>query len=232
MVASLYQTYARQGFEMVEKCSRLFSSTFLKEKVVKSQTLPQLVRGLLPAFDVPANLRLNKGAQLFTIGIPDKDGFGGDALVPAEHRDAIVAAINDSEQGTYVPMLGAEHITDVWKLPTEQNEVRSFLRRNNIAPRPYLDGSSSTSGQFVHQAFEELKQKLSITENDHPVLNVLRDSSENASFEEIEGKIDALCAQTGQEHRQLIIKSALEIAKEFGHKVLATFLAGRLIGSI
>lgn len=141
MVGSLYRNYASKAHEMLSKVSSLFSSTFVRDAIVNSMILPQIVTAALPSFDVAEHLQHNRGAQLFTIGIPNLRGQGGDTMVPIAQQEEILRAIAKNDRSQFIPMCGAEHITDWWRMPVELEGVISFLKKYEIVPLTYLEGN-------------------------------------------------------------------------------------------
>ncbi|HNA62411.1 MAG TPA: hypothetical protein PKW79_04985 [Rhabdochlamydiaceae bacterium] len=109
----------------------------MQEKIVNSSLIPMLLAGIFPQFDVPGNLSKNRGAQLFTIGVPNEDNVGGDTLVPAQQQRQIMQAVSQSEKAKYVPLMGGEHITDWWRTP-EISGITEFLKRHQITSSPLL----------------------------------------------------------------------------------------------
>jgi hypothetical protein len=137
MVGSLFKTYAQVGLEKYKE--GILGSAWFRETIVNSSSIPLVVAGVLPHFDVAKNLRKNKGAQLFTIGIPNHEGKGGDKLVPSKQQDEIMLAVSQNANASYLPMIGGEHITDWWKT-SEASGVVSFLKKQSIAKDSLLGG--------------------------------------------------------------------------------------------
>lgn len=135
MMESLYKTYAAEGLKKIK--SGILGATWVQEKIVNSSLIPRIVAGIFPKFDVPCNLSKNRGAQLFTIGVPNEDNLGGDTLVPTEQQKQIMQAVSQNDKAKYVPLMGGEHITDWWRTP-EISGITEFLKRHQIAPSPLL----------------------------------------------------------------------------------------------
>ena len=92
---------------------------------------------VLPSYDVVENLQQNRGKHIYTIGVPDARGFGGDQLVPTSHRDAIREQLQTEENGVYLEMPGATHVTDWWKDPNVLESVKGVLSETHLSVDSY-----------------------------------------------------------------------------------------------
>jgi len=92
---------------------------------------------VLPSYDVVSNLRENQGRHIFTIGVPNELGRGGDQLVPESHREAIREQVQSEPNGLYLPMPGARHVTDWWTDPDVLRQAKGALQETHISVDPY-----------------------------------------------------------------------------------------------
>lgn len=108
-------------------------------------------RRLMPQFSVIEDLELNRGFQLYTIGVPNS-GVGGDKLVPDAHKVEMATYMNHREKGHYLPMPGAEHVRDWWFYGEAYYPIQQLLNGEGMtldlfsgAPK----GQMQTEGMLV-----------------------------------------------------------------------------------
>lgn len=87
----------------------------------------------LPSYNVMENLKANQGIQIYTIGIPDDRGYGGDQLVPISHSLKIKEMLEKRENGFYLPMKGAVHVTDWWIDPIVINVIKTVFSKLRLS---------------------------------------------------------------------------------------------------
>ena len=82
---------------------------------------------LLPSYDVTRELKGNKGVQIYTIGVPDNRGYGGDKMVPLADQKEIQAHMENNPMGHYLSIEGGTHVTDWWLDPTVAKSARKIF---------------------------------------------------------------------------------------------------------
>lgn len=115
----------------------------------------------LPSFDVVHNLERNQGVQMYTIGVPDAQGNGGDELVPLHHREAIRHHLSTNPNGIYLPMMAATHVTDWWIDPITYQTAHNILGNTNLSRNLFPPQKKQTNKEIVDEHFEKLLDKLS-----------------------------------------------------------------------
>jgi hypothetical protein len=127
MVGSLFTEYLEQGLGVKGKTDLKSRSIQALGTVISYSGASWAISKMLPNIMVSENLRKNGGYQIFTIGVPDEKGIGGDNLVPSQHAQEISQAVVN-RGGEFVPMKGATHVTDWWKDPSAYQKCLHILR--------------------------------------------------------------------------------------------------------
>ena len=91
----------------------------------------------LPNFDVVKNFKKAKGLKIYTIGVPDARGHGGDTLVPKKHQENIQKALEKDENGHYLEIDGGTHVTDWWKDEAVYQRVSQIFQENDWISNPF-----------------------------------------------------------------------------------------------
>jgi hypothetical protein len=153
-----------------------------------------VVRGVtsiaFPSYDVVENLQQNQGKHIYTIGVPDPKGHGGDQLVPKSHVDAIRAQIlSEGDRGLFIGMPGATHVTDWWIDPSVLQRVKGALEETHISVDPYaimmLGGRA-----IIEQKYEALFGKPYDAETCSDLEYLVHDLIEDAYMEGNTGVFD------------------------------------------
>lgn len=87
---------------------------------------------IFPSFDVVNNLKKNEGIQIYTIGIPDKRGIGGDQLVPISHQQEIIKEITSKANGHYLPIIGGTHVTDWFSGEDVRIPIKDIIKKEDL----------------------------------------------------------------------------------------------------
>ncbi|MBA2729024.1 MAG: hypothetical protein H0U49_12740 [Parachlamydiaceae bacterium] len=111
---------------------------------------------ILPKFDVIDNLSLNKGSQIYTIGVPDTKGQGGDKLVPDQHKEEIHKYMSTNQKAHYLPMPGATHVTDWWLSPTTHTVAQNVLAELGLSKEIFLPKNDNTIEELVDAKYQLL----------------------------------------------------------------------------
>jgi len=112
----------------------------------------------LPSYNVVDNLKQNFGVQIYTIGVPDERGYGGDDLVPLEDRDRIETHLRRNQMGYFIPMTGATHVTDWWVDLSVAQNVDSIFQRFSLSV-PVFPQPPKTAQEAVERSYESFTQK-------------------------------------------------------------------------
>ncbi len=99
-----------------------------------------LTMGLvLPKMDLLENFKNCKGTKIYTIGVPDANGKGGDDYVPQEHQQKIRETLNSiKNESHFIEMPSFGHITHHWwALEDVEEEIYQILQEKNLLHGPF-----------------------------------------------------------------------------------------------
>ena len=186
---------------------------------------------VLPSFDVIENLQKNHGAQIYTIGVPNADGSGGDELVPISHRDAIRTFLSSHANGTYLPMMGATHVTDWWLDSITYQTAHTILDKTNLSKNLFPPRDEQTNKQLIEKNYKRLIPKLRRSTSKVKTENSLHNLLECT----ISGEIDIVSKELKFLKRHYspkdmleIYKSCLDIAKQTKNKEMTLFFIQKI----
>lgn len=131
MVGHLFVDYLEEGLHTKNKKDLLSKSLRAGGKTLTYMGIPWAVSKLLPNIVVADQLKRNNSLQIYTIGIPDSRGLGGDKLVPQDQSTEIIQQIT-TKGGTFVPIHGGTHVTDWWIDPSAYAKHVELLIRAGI----------------------------------------------------------------------------------------------------
>jgi len=196
--------------------------------------LSGIISPILPSYDVVENLKHNHGLQIYTIGVPDEKGNGGDQLVPILHRDKIETWVRRYPMGSYLTIKGGTHVTDWWIDPQVNKSAHEVLRKASLA-KPVFPEAPKNAQEALERRFELFYKKKynpkTSTTNESHVYQLLKAVKQN-NFKTIEhyahwcdsaspmsslGLKDAL--SKGQWNS--LMNHAISLSRELGHTKLA-----------
>ena len=181
---------------------------------------------VLPSYDVVDNLKHNHGIQIYTIGVPDERGYGGDEMVPEWERDEIEKAVRLNPMGHYLTITGGTHVTDWWTDQNVAKSVDSIFKQFSLSASLFPEAPKTPE-----QAFEVYAQKTcppgSLTEDEQSVLEIF-EAVENEDFATIERIMNwrdaaspihplGLRDQLSNEDHDRLLNDAISFSKSLGH---------------
>lgn len=94
-----------------------------------------LARTIFSGYNIAEDLAYNKGHKLLNIDIQNDEGEGGDDLVPANHPQAMIDAIQDNPNkiATVSFNPGGVHVTNWWSSRESQETILHFLSKTGIS---------------------------------------------------------------------------------------------------
>ncbi|MCB1067692.1 MAG: alpha/beta hydrolase [Simkania sp.] len=184
----------------------------------------------LPSYNVAENLRQNEGIQIYTIGVPDELGYGGDELVPEQDQEQIITQVRLNPRGHFLTISGGTHVTDWWLDQNVAQAVDDIFKRSTLSASVFPEAPTTTK-QAVEESFEALRgiafDSAKASEVDMQIYNALVAVSEQdfESFSEIiNGESRPLLIENGlrdvlgaAEHRNLI-ETAISLSRQLGYK--------------
>ncbi|MCB1075634.1 MAG: alpha/beta hydrolase, partial [Simkania sp.] len=135
---------------------------------------------VLPSYNVVENLRHNHGLQIYTIGIPDEKGYGGDEMVPSWELDEIETAIRRNPMGHYLTITGGTHVTDWWTDQDVAKSIDGIFKRFSLSASLFPE-APRTSEEVFEVYTQKPYQADSLTANEKSVLAVFK-AVENEDF--------------------------------------------------
>ena len=87
---------------------------------------------ILPSIDIIENASKTKGLFIYSMGIPDENGQGGDKLVPKSDFDKMIAKIGSIENSVFLPIVGGTHVTDWWIDPQVLKKVTKVFKSSGL----------------------------------------------------------------------------------------------------
>lgn len=182
---------------------------------------------VLPSYDVVDNLKHNHGIQIYTIGVPDERGYGGDEMVPIWERDEIEKAVRLNPMGRYLTITGGTHVTDWWTDQNVAKSVDSIFKKFSLSGNLFPDAPKTPQ-----QAFEVYAQKTyhkgSLTTDESSIVEIF-EAVENEDFATIDRIMNwrdavspiyplGLRDQLSNEDRNRLLNDAISFSKTLGQK--------------
>ena len=97
-----------------------------------------MMKMALPNFDVVENLKKMQGLKIYTIGVPDEDGNGGDNYVPKMHQQNIKKILESENEGYFLEIPGIAHVTnDWWCRETVNKKIYQIFKEKNLTYGPF-----------------------------------------------------------------------------------------------
>ncbi|WP_420422370.1 alpha/beta hydrolase [Simkania sp.] len=131
---------------------KTFSGLLLSAKPVV-QAVSSLT---LPSYNVAENLSQNEGIQIYTLGVPDEAGYGGDELVPDHDKEQIISQVTQNPRGHYLTITGGTHVTDWWLDQNVAHAVDDIFKSSALSV-PVFPEQPATAKQAVAESFETLR---------------------------------------------------------------------------
>jgi len=186
---------------------------------------------VLPSYDVVDNLKRNHGIQIYTIGVPDERGYGGDEMVPTFERDEIEKAVRLNPKGHYLTITGGTHVTDWWTDQDVAHSVDTIFKRFSFSADVFPE-SPKTATAAVKQSYQDFYQKAydasTATEDEQSVYEIfeaVKDQDLDA-IKHIMNWRDAidpfhplgLSDQLSYVDRQRLIRDAISLSRDLGNE--------------
>ena len=237
---------AAKGAEMVEK-ARTRKQRALGHMVKKSGPLVSgLAKAMLPSYNVSKNLKKGKGVQIFTIGVPDSRGRGGDKMVPVRERDSIAKTVERIPHGYYLPMESATHVTDWWLIPSTKKSIDDIFKRFKFsqdvfpeAPKTAKASATRRLETFLGKKFDSkraTRTEKQIQEVYEAVID--QDLSEITHIMHHSDQVTPWMPMGLSDHlshtkHTYLIDDAIDLSRELGQKLFTQkFLMAKKSGSI
>lgn len=187
---------------------------------------------VLPGYDVVENLNHNYGIQIYTIGVLDSRGYGGDTMVPLHERDEIEKSVRLNPMGRYLEIKGGTHVTDWWLDPTVAQSVHSLFERFQLsadvfpaAPKTAQEAVSRRFENFFNKKFDPSSATL-VEKRVHSIYEAVA----NENLEHISYIMDhcdqitpwqpmGLADDISYQARTYIINDAIDLSRELGQKI-------------
>lgn len=115
---------------------------------------------LLPSYDVVTSFSKvpAEALKIYTIGVPDERGYGGDQLVPVEERDSIQEALASDPNGHYLTITGGTHVTDWWLDPSVFERITDIFTSHSLSVSVFPE-EPRTPEEAVRHSYEVFFQK-------------------------------------------------------------------------
>jgi len=128
VAVEIAEKYIQENKDSSKLCS--IASTTIS--IVKP-LLEMLTSLIMPGFDVIESLDHGSGMVLYSIGIPDQTGRGGDNLVPREDIAGIIQKLGRiDKESVFLPIVGGTHVTDWWSDPALFSKVQKVLEKYRL----------------------------------------------------------------------------------------------------
>ena len=101
----------------------------------QNSVISRIAHTIFSGYNVPENLKYNKGNKLLHINVEDEWGYGGDFVVPKQHPEMMIDAISNMEKGREVRLSfnpGASHVTNWWFGKESSQAVLDFLDKTGL----------------------------------------------------------------------------------------------------
>lgn len=138
----------------------------------------------LPSYDVVDSFSKTdpSAVKIYTIGVPDERGYGGDEMISTDERDSIKEAVKRDPNGYYLTITGGTHVTDWWTDPAVLQRVTDIFARHSLSAsifpsppktpneaversyeaffaKPYNPRTASADERSVYQLFQAVKNQ-------------------------------------------------------------------------
>lgn len=174
----------------------------------------------VPSYDVINDLQQNRGMHIYTIGVPDEGGFGGDQLVSVAHVEAIRHHLGGDKRGLFLPMPGATHVTDWWRDSNTLQRVKGALDETHLRADAYA--VKMAGGQaMVEQKFQALIGKeYNDDEAIHREYNLhaLLEAALEGSVQDFDLMIADVWYDESKEFHRDVVLACMDIAEEAGRQ--------------
>ncbi|MCB1076114.1 MAG: alpha/beta hydrolase, partial [Simkania sp.] len=181
----------------------------------------------LPSYNVVENLKQNHGIQIYTIGVPDENGYGGDEMVPIWERDEIEKAVRLNPMGYYLTITGGTHVTDWWTDQDVAKSVDKIFKRFSLSASLFPE-TAKTPEQVFEVYTQKPYQADSLTRTEKSVLAVF-EAVKNEDFEAINRIMNWEDAVTpwhpiglrdflSDEDHNRLLNDAISFSKTLGHQ--------------
>lgn len=123
---------AQKYIEENKDSSKLCSIANTTMSIIKP--LLEIITSLImPGFDIIESLDHGSGIVLYSIGIPDETGHGGDSLVPKGDIEGIIQKLGRiDKESVFLPIVGGTHVTDWWSDPAIFSKVQKVLEKHRL----------------------------------------------------------------------------------------------------
>ncbi len=182
----------------------------------------------LPSYNVVDNLKENHGIQIYTIGVPDTRGYGGDEMVPDWERDQIEKAVRLNPMGHYLTITGGTHVTDWWTDQDVAKSVDAIFKRFSLSASLFPAAPPKTPEQVFAVHTQKPYSADSLTTIEKSALAVFEavENEDFATIDKIMNWEDAVTpwhplglrdSLSTTEHERLL-NDAISYSKSLGNK--------------
>ncbi|WP_420421753.1 alpha/beta hydrolase family protein [Simkania sp.] len=115
---------------------------------------------MLPSYDVVDSFAKTdpSAVKIYTIGVPDDKGYGGDEMISPEERDSIKEALKTDPNGHFLTITGGTHVTDWWMDPNVLESVTKIFKSHALSASIFPEGPKTPEEAVAH-SFEAFYQK-------------------------------------------------------------------------
>lgn len=183
-------------------------------------------RLLLPSFDIIDNLNKNNGMQIYSIGVPDEKGQGGDALIPVQHREEIKEFLSAKPNGRYFPMPAATHVTDWWLNPDTSEGVKKILSVTELSCPLFPSKRAQTDEEIIKERYQQLMQapfeRASASDMESSIYQLFT-STAAGDIENVQQELSHLTKMVTEASIYEISKGGLDVAKRKDNDKMTLF---------
>lgn len=168
----IFVAQVKQKAESGNSCC--YASLYKSVGVLKS-IVSALAKAALPSFDVIEDTKDSKGIVLYSIGIPDEQGMGGDSLVPKRHTDQFIQELGSREHSAlFLPIVGGTHVTNWWVDPEGYDKVQKHLGDHGLIVPVFASDRSRRNPELqIASLIDQPKQQEAFDPSDssefHPL---------------------------------------------------------------
>jgi len=114
----------------------------------------------LPSYDVVDSFSKTdpNAVKIYTIGVPDERGYGGDEMISTDERDTIKEGLEHDPNGHYLTITGGTHVTDWWTDPSVLKRVTDIFASHSLSASIFPD-APRTAEEAVERSYEAFFQK-------------------------------------------------------------------------